>query len=784
MYWLLDKDTQAQIRDQVDKLVLSLSGKDNKPIQVDQLFPFVGRKDRRIAADVIRILTQPGQAVCDPFAGSGMLVYATEQEQRVGYANEFEIYTNRMANAPWRLPQNLDVLSEAYWQLIQAVKPDLDELYRTICPCGNPHVLDSLFFDRDPLQFTRITKHERLGKNGENITYRGKQYKCPNCGRTEKHFDQTDLDHLNRLDKRPIPEIFNYPLIENSRINLSSEFTVYYKLFPKRSMLALDLLWSSILQLKYDAEIIDFLKDVFLSILPQAKFKDYRSKSQDLHCPKVQLREVNLLYRYEQQFRMRLTGLLAYRFNYQGVENTPIYCLDFRDYCRQLERNSIDLFFTDPPWADGNAYFEKAQLYHPWLDYSLASDEERMEKEMVITDAPSRKSVHDEARWWQDARDLFQEAQRITKPLKYFALMFRPIKASKWLSVLNKLKFLARDAGFEPLLTIDIDSADPSMRVQQSASYAFVDDLIMLFIKVPETLRRWIVDEHDIDQIVFETAEKLQEEKSASVSYKEWRKAVAGEFEKRGLHELNIPKYEDRLHHVFTMYCDEVEPQRYLTKHLTPFSGQLFDVPVTERIFIYVPKVVEELAEQKEEFSYSEFILKLSQFLENGTRSLISEVSDLDMENVLETYAEQVPGTKYFRQRRLPKIPGDIKKVMDLDPYQFEIFVGHLFEAQGFSNVVIVGRAGDRGVDLIGKDPSGKMTIIQCKQWLGNNVGTTPVQRLDSFARTRKAERKILVTTSDFTPQGRDEARITETETINGDRLRELIAKHMPEFLK
>jgi len=782
MYWLFNEETQTRIRQEVEALVLTLSELDNNPVQDDQLFPFVGRKDRRIAAEVVKGLTKINEKVCDPFAGSGMLAYATEQEQRVVLANEYEIYTNRMANAPWRLPTDLDKLKATYQEYIKEIKPSLDELYKTICVCGHTHVLDSLFFDRDPLLYTGITNHERLGPNGENITYRTKKYRCPNCKRTEKHFDHSDLKHLQELDTRPVSNIFNSTLIENSRINLSSEFTIYGKLFPHRSMLALDTMWEAFNRIEAENDIIDFLKDVFLSILPQAKFKDYRSKSQDLHCPKVQLREVNLLYRFQQQFENRLQGLLRYDFVHKGA-GLPIKCVDFRDYCQNIAANSVDLFFTDPPWGDGNAYFEKAQLYHPWLDYSLSADANRLDKEVVITDAPSRRAEHNEARWWGDMDELFHEAQRTIKAERYFALMFRPIKASQWLRVLNRLKFLARKSGFEPLLTIDIDSADPSMRVQQSASYAFVDDLILLFVKLPDDIKRWIIDDHDIDQIVFQTAESLQEQLSRSITYKEWRNAVAKEFTDHGLHDLNLPKFEAKLLAVFKLYCDEVEPQRFLTKHLTPFSGQLFDVPVTERIFLYVPKVVEELDIEGDQFSYSEFILKLSQFLENGTRSLISEVSELDMENILETYAEKIPDTKYFKRRKLPNIPVDIKKVMDLDPYQFEIFVGHLLEAQGFTNVVIAGRAGDRGVDLIAKDPAGKMTIIQCKQWFGNNVGTTPVQRLDSFARTRKAERKILITTSDFTVQGADEAKITGTETINGDQLGKLIAEFMPEFL-
>jgi restriction endonuclease Mrr len=152
------------------------------------------------------------------------------------------------------------------------------------------------------------------------------------------------------------------------------------------------------------------------------------------------------------------------------------------------------------------------------------------------------------------------------------------------------------------------------------------------------------------------------------------------------------------------------------------------------------------------------------------------------MTRLLQTYAEQISDTKYFKIRSLPSLPIDLKNVMELDPYQFEAFVARLFEAQGFTQVVLAGRAGDRGVDLVGKDPSGKMTIIQCKQWGSTKVGTTPIQRLDSFARTRKAERKILVTTSDFTRQGLDEAQITGTEMVNGKALSKLIATHLPSF--
>lgn len=782
MYWLFDSEKQFSLREEIERLVLALSEAGIRPTQQDQLFPFVGRKDRRKAVEVVKNLTEEGQVVCDPFTGSGILAYAIAQENRHLLANEYEIYTNRMASAPWRLP-NEEELQAAYEAFCSSVQQDMDELYKTTCICGHAHVLHSLFFDREPLSHQNVTQHERLGEDGKNIIYR-RQYKCPNCGATEKHFDTADMEHMLDLERRPVSEKFDATLIENSRINLSRNFTVYRNLFPHRSMLALDIMWAAIDGLDFSLPVKMFLQDVFLSILPQAKYKDYRSKSQDLHCPQRQLREVNLLYAFQDQYKKRLEGLKSYTFVRPFSESDPpITCMDFRDFLAPMGDESVDLMFTDPPWADGNAYFERAQLYHPWLEYSLDSDDVRLEREVVITDAPSRRNVHNVERWWQDMQEMFMHCGRVLKSERYFALMFRPIRASEWLSVLNRIKFIARAEGFEPLLTVDLKNADPSMRIQQSASYAFVEDIVMLFIKLPSELRRLIVQGTDIDQLVFQTAEELQENISSAFSYRQWRERISLRFVEEDLHDLNLPASEEKLLNLFNRYCDEVEPGKFLTKHLTPFSGQLFDLPAVERFFTYVPKVVSELSETRGRFTYSEFLLKLAQFVENGTRRLIQEITDIGMQDLLDTYAERIPDTKYFIAKTLPNLPVDIKKVMDLDPYEFEAFVGHLLNAQGFSEIVLAGRSGDRGVDIIATDPEGLRVIVQCKQWAGNKVGSTPVQRLDSFARTRHASRKILVTTSNFTPQGIDEARITGTETINGEQLQELIARYMPDFV-
>ncbi|BAS07719.1 restriction endonuclease [Arthrobacter sp. Hiyo4] len=613
--------------------------------QSDQLFPFVGRKDIRKADVVIKSLSSRDDLVVDPFSGSGIFTYAAAGLNRRISSNEWEPYTHRMSTAPWRLPEREEI-AIARNELISALNPKMNYLYRTTCTCGHEHVIDSQFFDRVPLRYTHVTPHVRLGPAGETVTYR-QGSKCPRCGETEKTFDATDQNHIDEINSVELPQryrdLFDTQLIKNSRINLSDDWTIYGKLFPHRSKLAMAEIWDAISRLDGSENTRLFMQDAFLAIIPQAKYKDYRSKSQDMHVPQVQLREVNLLSRFVESIDRRGRRLHEYSFS-SSSNQPPIACDDFRGFMSRLEPGSAQLVLTDPPWSDGNAYFEKAQLYHPWLGYTLSSDDDRLENEVVVTDAPSRSASHDEDRWWLDMADFFASAAKATRDLGYLAMYFRPIPARRWLENLNRLKLEARIAGFEPLLSVDVSSPDPSMRIQQSASFVFSADMVFVFLKLPQALRRRFVRDIDLDHLAFKTAASLQETTAMPFSESQWRREFSRQLNTEGAPEINLPANEHIVAELFTRYTREVQAGRFLIRSQTPFAGQLFDVPAAERLFAYVPTVVRELTLAGATFTYDMFLLRLAAYVENGTRMLINEVQGVDMRKILAPYAT-VSGT-------------------------------------------------------------------------------------------------------------------------------------------
>lgn len=57
---------------------------------------------------------------------------------------------------------------------------------------------------------------------------------------------------------------------------------------------------------------------------------------------------------------------------------------------------------------------------------------------------------------------------------------------------------------------------------------------------------------------------------------------------------------------------------------------------------------------------------------------------------------------------------------------------------------------------------------------------STPIQRVYSYMRTRNASRAWVITTSDFTAEGRDEARITNVTIMNGEELLKSLELYYP----
>lgn len=779
MYWLLEIDEQDRVREKIEKIEKDLSYYTPRRDQSEQIFPFNGRKDRAVASLIINSLIEGEETtVCDPFAGSGTFAYSALDQKCKVLANEWEPFTYRMMTAPFNQIPPYEQVENALELINSKVAQKMFNLYKTKCPkCGREIMFESIFYDRVPLEYYNPQKHERLGENGENVIFRSKQYKCE-CGCKEKLFDEYDQQVVDAI---PEPHFISYSIIENPRINFSKpEFTEYGNLFSKRQKCAVLLLMKAISELPDG--IRPFMEDVFYSMAHLAKYVDYRGKSQDNHCPEKQIREYNLLYKFRERAKERYEYLNSQNFNTKDIK---VSCNDFRLFLSNIDISSVDIIITDPPYGDNAQYFEHAQRVQPLMGYYLRKDKERLKKEVVVSNSPERKDKNDREQFLKDIETLFKEGARIIKDHGYFVLYFRPTQ-SDWLSDLNKLKTFGRKNGLEPLISLPVDNNDPSMRVLASAAWTFKKDVCFIFIKLKESERRWYEKDEDIDEIVYLAAKEAATNDSVPFTFDTFLESLKKQLRAKKLSLMMTPQNMAKFQSTLQRFAYQKDALYIMKGGLNPYITMNRDMDAVSRLREFAPEIVERLDENPDGFTFEDYVIALSTYLENGTKAIIQQLHEKNMlvPHLLLEYAEKDPLTERFHMKSLendsPDISGKIN-IRRMDAYDFEKLCTDFFKKLGYIKAERIGGAGDRGVDILLTNSQGEFEIAQCKRYKkGNNVGSTPIQRVDSFARTRHAIKSWVITTSDFTPDGRSEAELAGVKIINGIELIKMLNRIYP----
>lgn len=126
-----------------------------------------------------------------------------------------------------------------------------------------------------------------------------------------------------------------------------------------------------------------------------------------------------------------------------------------------------------------------------------------------------------------------------------------------------------------------------------------------------------------------------------------------------------------------------------------------------------------------------------------------------------------------------------LHSLLALSPSDFEECVASIFRRLGWRDLRRVGGPGDVAADLIGTDPDGRRTVVQCKRFDHTAVGSPVVQTVLAMAHLHhSAERAVVVTTSRFTKDARRLAKLHEVELIDGKSLLALARRADPATAK
>jgi restriction system protein len=132
-----------------------------------------------------------------------------------------------------------------------------------------------------------------------------------------------------------------------------------------------------------------------------------------------------------------------------------------------------------------------------------------------------------------------------------------------------------------------------------------------------------------------------------------------------------------------------------------------------------------------------------------------------------------------MKMSRIEKLKrSGILDIDKMDGIQFEHYLNHLFQAQGF-HVEVTRASGDYGADLI-LQKDGKRVVVQAKRH-SKNVGLKAVQEVQASMAYYKANEAWVVTNRDYTQEARELAKSNGVRLINRNELMQMILEMNPK---
>lgn len=782
------KQIDDEVKQKLNKVKSAIDDVPNTvPNQMRTTFNFKGRKSPNVAEKVIQTICQKEDILFDPFMGSGSFVFAAMGNVNTIYATELDNYTFSAVSALMK-KADMNKLLELFNKVKRTSYGRIMELYETSC-CGHKNYINKVLFDPDEGRegYFNPTENREI-VNGKNIKLVDK---CPVCGEKAKKFDEEDYAKLIELSKEDTKRFPKSKYIENSRINITSSTGAdrYDRIFTQRNKIALLYLQDTINSLENSLEK-NILEQILVASISLARIAMYGSSTDILyHVVGHGAQDMNVWILFEEKYKNFCKFKKIYSDKQIGNcdSEVKIYNMDYADFIDKKDDLHIDVIYTDFPYTDQVPYLERNQLYRVWLekfyDESYKLSEDMLEKEIVQTNAPSRKNKQDIETYYKDIDKMFS---KFAICLKEKGLVFFTMKLgkAKYFKTYIEIVNLARKNGFEYAYQVGLEKKDPTIRKQSAFTNTFMNEMIVAFYKLPKEDRYWYIKN---DNYEFLLVKKVYSYIINSKNYVTLTSAVSlicnDIRSKYGIiaTEKNKEQIIKILKEYFIVDAGIVQidsNQLYLDiEDSTDLYTKLYDL---------MPIFIRQLLQEKGKFVLEDVYFELVNSLCDGNPKTITQILEderhqRDIEHLIMNYCEK-DGQYYVERKDIVKPNEDAIDISTLSGTDFEILVQGLLQDEGYENVVKMGGAGDLGVDIMAtKRLNDRLIhyIFQCKRW-ASNVGSDPIQRLYAERERRGLDYAVCITTSDYTKDGKMVAVDLNIEMVDGSALMKRLNRYFP----
>jgi len=453
------------------------------------LHPYWARKPLNVIDAIIQGLSNKGDVVLDPFVGSGTTAYSA-------VANKRKVVASDLSPLSFFLTKSSLELSNLCEEDLDKVLLFFDEVFEDIKPwyvCNSDYIIE-----RERYCVAGQYANGKFTLNLSEIVAK-KIIKSKYTGRTvftPKDIDLKGLKGINKYLNSPI-DFHEHLLLKNSRIAIPEGARLSHY-FTKKNRASINLMMAKLSKSRLNKKIKDAIRLLISSSLPLLRLSDKKASSQWPYWrPKNELTSRNPIFVLRKKLK-KFHEAVHWSQEELGILNigsTPdkviknkesnqaaIFSSAVQDISNHgVNKNSVDLILTDPPYSDHAPYLEYSNLWNKIL--KLSSNKKLYRKEIVKTDCPER--IQDTNQYLIRLEKGISTCCEVLKSNGYFAFFYQDKEIIHWAEIGNCLT----DNGMTIEDVIPIPKQRRSMKTVASPGKTFDGDLLVVCVKKKNKIR-------------------------------------------------------------------------------------------------------------------------------------------------------------------------------------------------------------------------------------------------------------------------------------------------------
>ncbi len=394
-----------------------------------EMHKYWGKKPSSNLKKLIEEYSNEGDTLLDPFSGYGVFCCEALILNRNVISNDLNPIANFLNKQLLNQNINLDLVKKQW----KNIKADFEPFNGKWFEWN---------YENEKVQLTSILR------NKDNIPFKARFKKKGLSNAIEIELNKNQVEEFLAFeDEFEIKDWYpDNNLILNSRISAKEGMTVA-SLFTKRT-LACHARLLSLIEKYSSGNELDLLKVAFTSnlancskLVPPIKSRGEMSQGAwmtGFYTGETYI-ENNVLNYFENRFNKIIKGKIDYLQQIRGIGLFNLNQIEYKNGFKviqndvknlELDDESVDYIFTDPPYGDAVPYFEQSIIWNSWLKF-----EPDYLNEIVVSDSKIRNK--NTSVFENEINIAFSEIRRVLKNGKFFSLTYHSLSGLEWKAITN-----------------------------------------------------------------------------------------------------------------------------------------------------------------------------------------------------------------------------------------------------------------------------------------------------------------------------------------------------------